>query len=653
MSEKKPEGAIAELSMKIAKLSMQIFSASEEEAAQLKAEIARLSAEIRQIAQDAAKTAASRAERIRDDDFWDLGSPKQRVYKKPDFEGHTVDTTVVRSESEYDSREAASAEKIPPRSAYAETTGERRTVTASYRRNVPAGRNYGALHGNNVKNESTLVREYNPGGTLISHIAVRTWESGAEFYGRFTADALTSHKSVCRTDPDADMSPVPFTSFVPQYAHMSSRQTEYYRWVRENIRRGRYPDCDLGYIQLYIYEIFNLPDVIPPEDGARLISGVWLAYRKKLPRLDGYLCEWFADYCMINKCSLPRELESILHEIAPKAQFKEFYIDPAVTRAMRDGDEESFTSLGRTVLEVSSDYDYTASRYYEENRDVFHRHIPHAVGKAVCAVIEAKESPFSLDRVYKMTRDSFCGAIVSSAVKKRVDIEFSSFTRRADVREALTLIAKYSENKVRVMLGIKSKLRVEGLSKVAESVIDEYFRPHLPNVTAVDREDRYMPEDYLKLYESEDSGFDFSKAEEIERQSWVNTERLTGEEYVEKPVEYIPDIELSLDGEISDTDELPEMDMPSVDAPESTEIPTADTSEKAEDRVISDGLRAAINGRFREYCRESSLYEGEAADRINTLFIDIIGDIVLEDTGAGYQIIEDYREEIEDWLQMQ
>lgn len=652
MEEKKPEAVIAELSMKMARLTMQIFGASEEEAARIKAEIADLSLQIRQTAMDTAREAVDRTQtHFRDDDFWDLGSPKQRVYKKPDFEGHTVDTTVVHSDSDFDSTKTASSEKIPPRQSYRENTTEKRTVTASYRRNMPRGGNYGSIRGNNVRNESSLVREYAPGGTLLSHIAVRSWESGSEFYGRFTADALTSHKAVSKVDPDTKMSPIPFTSYVPQYAHMSSRQTEYYRWVRENIRRGRYPDCDLGYIQLYIYEIFNLPDVISPKDGAEIIGNLWLSYRSRHPRLDGYLCEWFADYCMINKCSPQRELESVFHEIAPKAQFKEFYLDPAVTRALREGDDDSILSLGKTVLEVSSDYDYTSSRYYEENRNTFDTHIPYAVGRAICAAIEAKESPFALDRVYKMTRDSFCGAIVSSAVKKRVDIEFSSFTRRADVRESVTLIAKYSENKVRVMLGIKSKLRVEGLIKAAEAAIDEYFRPHLPTVTTVSREDMYMPEDYLKLYESEDSGFDFSKAEEIERQSWVNTERLTGEEYVEKEAEYSPDLEFALEGEISDTDNLPKQDIPPKAAPEI--IRPEEVTPQTTDSVIKDGLAAAISGHFREYCRENSLYDGEVADRINTLFIDIIGDIVLEDMGAGYQIIEDYREEIEDWLQMQ
>ena len=33
----------------------------------------------------------------------------------------------------------------------------------------------------------------------------------------------------------------------------------------------------------------------------------------------------------------------------------------------------------------------------------------------------------------------------------------------------------------------------------------------------------------------------------------------------------------------------------------------------------------------------------EIADKINSLALDILGDILLEDTGDGYEIIEDYK----------
>jgi len=642
MEHNKYEKIIADFSAKITGLAMELTQATEDQRRRVQMEIARLTEEIREYAKEAARSSSQTPKK--DDgatvDFWDLGTPKQRIYKKPDFDGHSVSTTPIDRE-DISSRECFSAEKIPPRSQVSSQPTERR-FTSSYRRNPAVNRFFGNNSAGNSPRTSKILHSYEPGGVLLHKITVRSWETENEFYGRFISDATSSHKAHSKFDPDLHIRPVPYQSYVPQYSHMNSSQVDYYRWLRENIRLGRYPDCDPAYLQLYIYEIFNLPELIPPAEGVELLASIWLNYRSRHGRLDGYLCEWFADYCLTNCCSLPKELLPILDVIAPKAQFKEFYIDPIITAAVRDGDADSIISLGKTVIEVSSDYDYKSARYYPDNKEAYDTHIPKAVGEAVKSLIEESAEPFALDRLYKMTRDSFNGAVVAGGIKKRVDIEFSSFTRRADVRDAITALVKYSENKVRILLGIKSKLRLDGLPGTSESVIDRYFAPILPRETGVKKEDEFMPRDYLKLYESEDYGFEFGKAAEIERQSWVNTERLTGEEYVDKAEEYQPEVEVSLDGEIT-------FEFAYTEETQEQEPPKAENS----DCGIRDALAAALDGGFRNYCRANSLYDGEVADRINTLFLDIIGDVVLEDCGNGYEIIEDYREDAENWLQMQ
>ena len=37
-------------------------------------------------------------------------------------------------------------------------------------------------------------------------------------------------------------------------------------------------------------------------------------------------------------------------------------------------------------------------------------------------------------------------------------------------------------------------------------------------------------------------------------------------------------------------------------------------------------------------------------DKINECLLEVIGDIVVENDGFSYRIIEDYREDIEEWL---
>ena len=661
----------------------------------------------------------------KDDDFWNLGRPKPRVYKKPDFSGTPVEMTAVDDTVEitYDVTEAekidASAHRpaeahvqrgirsrlnyrpadntdllgdlfddlpghteetgvstvpasmngmtIPPRTSTATTPEGRQTIVhdAPPRYQTGSYKRHGSFHPQK-KNEQTerrkrhtgdeVLAKYSGSGLLIREIEVRSWTSDIDFYERFMENAEKSHAAAPSVPYTADYPPVKYFSYVPQYSHMSRAQLDFYRWVRENIRHGRYPDCDPSYIQLYIYEILNLPELIPPEYGAAQLAGIWLHYRRTEPRLDGYLCEWLPDYCMIHRCPMPEKLKTILPEIVPKAQFKEFYFDLNPGTAS----EEDYLILAKTLIEASSDYDYRRSRYYSDNRGAYEHHLPQAVSAVIGKAIAAGKGVFAREKTYKMARDSYCGAIVSIDVKRRMNIEFCSFTRSADTRRAVTAIVKYSENKLRLTLGIKAKLGVDGITPEDSATIDTYFAPMMPQkadrANGRPKEDQYMPEDYLKNYESEDSGFDFGAAAEIERLSWQNTTLLTQGEFEGIPEltesgEEAPDLSevIPVPEETVPADEPSEPENPEKDPVENSEVPAKPEPDGGD--LIRGALHAALNGRFHDFCRDHQIYDGVLADRINTAFLDIIGDIVLEENGKSYRIIEDYREDIETWME--
>ncbi len=660
-----------------------------------------------------------------DDDFWNLGRPKPRVYKKPDFSDTPVELTAVDNTVDLD-RDVTEPEAISPdarttnapvtrgshsrlnyrpadntdilsdlfddlpertpdetvsaapamngmtiperpKTTTATTSDGRQTIVHDAPPRYPTGSHgYGSYkrHGsfNPQKNAEQTERrkrytgdevlaKYTPDGLLLREVEVRSWTSDIDFYERFLENAEKSHTAQSTVPYTSDYPRVSYFSYVPQYSHMSRAQLDFYRWVRENIRHGRYPDCDPSYIQLYIYEILNLPELIPPEYGSAQLAGIWLHYRRTEPRLDGYLCEWLPDYCMIHACPMPETIKPILPEIVPKAQFKEFYLDFNPAKAM----EEDYLTLAKTFIEVSSDYDYRRSRYYTANRDAYEHHLPLAVVSVIKRSIADGNGVFAREKTYKMSRDSYCGAIVSISVKRRMNIEFCSFTRSAETRRAITAIVKYAENKLRLTLGIKSKLGVDGILPEDSAILDAYFAPMLPQKTVKPKEDQYMPEDYLKNYESEDSGFDFGAAAEIERLSWQNTTLLTQGEF-----EGIP--ELTESGEdapdLSETIPAPEPAEQPAEPPEIPEEHPVENSavpEKSdnsgEDTFLREALSAALNGHFHDFCRDHQIYDGVLADRINTKFLDILGDIVLEENGKSYRIIEDYREDIETWME--
>ncbi len=604
------------------------------------------------------------------DDFWDLGSSRERKYAKHDFSGHTIEATDIIVEAFSDLQDALSdlmetaeeqskEEKIVPRKETTEAEGKTispsfwrdpigggRIPTSSYKRHAtkgPASSKHVPATGRSL---GDIVSVCEKRGTLIKKIEVRSWNTETEFYGRFTSDAVLSHRLPSVYPVDAVLETVPYFSYVPQYAHMNKAQLDYYRYVRENIRASKTVKCDLAYLQLYIYEIFNIPAEIPPAEGAHLLARIWIGYRKEYPRLDGYLSEWLPDYCMINDVPLPEELVPILDEITPKAQFKEFFLDAAM---------EHGCAVGAIVAETVSDYDYKSSRYYRDNTELFDRHIPTALSAAISSAIERGVSVFSLDREYKMVRDSYCGAIAASAVKRRIDVEFCSFSRRADARIIVTDMVKYTENKVRQIAGIKSRLSAERLDASLAAMIDKYFEPFAPAARR-SAEDKYMPADYLKNYEAEDSGFDFSRASDIERNSWANTDRLTGEKSTERlhDTEEIAHNGCSfatsdayepsnhVDGEIV-FGRAEKIGAEAEGAPH-------DEADSAADGIIKDALRAALGGNFGEYCRSAGVIDGDMAERVNTRMLDVLGDVALEYTGEKYELIEDYREDIEGWL---
>ncbi len=669
----------------------------------------------------------TRREVERDDDFWNLGKPKSRVYKKPDFSDTPVEMTDIShiveidcglSTAELIDRDARpeqmtvtrgihsrlnyrpvdntsllddvfdelakeredppgtsgllpGEEPIRPRTTTATTSEGRQTIVhdappryGSYKRQGGFRPKTSAESPEKRKHPASdaVLAVYEPGGYLLRSVEVRSWSADIDFYERFLENAEKSHDTPSSVPYTADYPVCKYFSYVPQYSHMNRGQLECYRWIRENIRHGRYPECDSSYIQLYIYEILNLPERIPPETGAAQLAGIWLAYRKTEPRLDGYLCEWLPDYCMIHGCPMPKEVKTILPEIVPKAQFKEFFCDLHPDTATA----EDYHILAKTLIETSSDYDYRRSRYYSDHRDAYEKQLPEAVAAVIERAIRSGSGVFAREKTYKMSRDSYCGAIVSIDVKRRMNVEFCSFTRSADTRKAVTAIVKYAENKLRMTLGIKAKLGVDGIDPADSAFLDAYFAPQLPQKLTKSKEDRYMPEDYLKNYESEDSGFDFGAAAEIERLSWQNTTRLTGvgsadEQSSVQPLsegEEIPRWESSV-AEAKPEEEPAEEPIPvsvseQISAEEEpAEVPavseTADPSD--DDALLRDAMSAALAGNFHDFCRDHQIYDGVLADRINTIFLDLIGDIVLEENGRSYTIIEDYREDIDSWME--
>ena len=136
-----------------------------------------------------------------------------------------------------------------------------------------------------------------------------------------------------------------------------------------------------------------------------------------------------------------------------------------------------------------------------------------------------------------------------------------------------------------------------------------------------------LPE-YEKLYEAKDTPFSLASALDIERQSWEVTEKLVEAFEEESPAEPFP-VEQARPKQTEEQTELSDLDR-----------------FLAKISKYSEFFQSVLGGDItaqRIYIKEHHVMPEAVVDEINDCAADILGDILIEETDDGYQIIEDYK----------
>ena len=480
--------------------------------------------------------------------------------------------------------------------------------------NLPLGANLVTASALKNSPSEKQTRDYSH-SPLLYRVCVYPWPQKYNYYQRFCYDAERFFAVRGQECPRMD-----YFSYIPQYAQLSVDQMRWYLWFRERVRRGEYPDeVDFPYILLLIYEIINLPHKLPPEKGAKQLSGIWLAYRSRHPELDKYLSEWMCDYCLVHEIPLPESLHSLLPAIIRRASFKEFYI------ASLPSQGEEIALSPKSLLAAASDYSYTSSRYYADNAAAFDNFIPAAVAYAAHAA-GISPTPASMRRA-KTERDAFCGSLCAQTVKRRIVVEYYSFARSYEMRSHITAAVKTAENLLRRALKIKSRLSVAGGDSEIVRAVQAFAASHL----TFERIPKKTVEDtsYEKYYDAPTTGIDFALSRKIEEESWENTARLTEE-----------------------SEEVPE-----ITAPDPISAPAPEKETMAEEEHLPGEVRnlltALLGGEsLTDWCKRQPVRKNPqtVADHINEMAADRVGYIILESDGDSWTLIEDYREDIESWI---
>ena len=469
-----------------------------------------------------------------------------------------------------------------------------------------------------VKSDGKLIEERSIGGKFIESVSVYDWGGDLGFYEKFRADA-ERYKDV----KGSPCPHVPFFSYVPQYSQMKPPQFAFYLHLRDEIRACRYPIADLSYILLFIYELINLGDCSDNKTDISVLCGTWSAYRTVYPVLDKYLSEWAADYCLIHSVDLPVSASSFLSHVASRSSLKEFYLEAALRNS---GDDLS--AFSECLIASCSDYSPEKSRYLTDD--------PSLLVSLKLIFTETVEKMFSrqtglfspdLKTESVIRRDAYSGSLCSYSVKKRLAITVRSPFRSQDVRRQLTEILRYCENTVRKNAGIRSRLTAD---------IPPEIRDLIDNGSC----SRPAEEAYLALYDAPEGALSIEGAIDLENSSWDSTERLVGES-IDEAYEEEPEGALSY---------IPEFEEDAVNDSAVSSFSPNESGGTVYDELLLE-LIDDPGSSFEDLCRGSGLFPDSAASDINESYSEEIGDIVLENRGGKYVLVEDYTDELRELIE--
>lgn len=86
----------------------------------------------------------------------------------------------------------------------------------------------------------------------------------------------------------------------PTYNDMDRGQFEYYLFFRSQAQQGNYIKTNMTYILVYVYEIINVVGWENPNEGLILLNNIWQNYKNQFNEINDFLPMWILDFAIIN-----------------------------------------------------------------------------------------------------------------------------------------------------------------------------------------------------------------------------------------------------------------------------------------------------------------------------------------------------------------
>ncbi|GIP23170.1 TerB N-terminal domain-containing protein [Paenibacillus sp. J22TS3] len=268
---------------------------------------------------------------------------------------------------------------------------------------------------------------------------------------------------------------VPFMCYWPTYNDMTDPQQQWYFFWRSEVRNNRFPQTDLSYIFLHVYELINGVGWTEPISGLTQLIRLLTHYGGTFHQLQNYLFEWIFDFTLIHDLALEADhLTSLERE--PERLPGEF-LDMLLLSKFR----ESPLQISMDMLLTLSDYDMKRSRFFQgEGKVDLEYYIPR-----IMAVVDAYVTKmssmrlidlFSPETEQRTQRYLFRSAIYDSTLSGfTISVSRLPVRNHAPLRQYITQVLKFAENRLRKQLGFKGRLKGIELEPQVELLIDRYL----------------------------------------------------------------------------------------------------------------------------------------------------------------------------------
>lgn len=306
---------------------------------------------------------------------------------------------------------------------------------------------------------------------------------------------------------------VPFQQYWPMYDSMSRQQRAWYFYWRSEVRNKTFPDTDLSYIYVHVYELLNGVGWDDPKDGYEQLMTLWLSYRERFPSLDSYLFNWTFDFALI-------------HDLSPTfpcvPEYSSYYYPELNDYLIESHSTDTPLKLPLSLIESLCDYRMTRNKFYQDgHQELMMESIPRVVALADAA--SRKKSGRGILAVYGPNRPRKQAHIIyQSAIhpeaNKRIYVPVKAYTSSQSLRTYMNELVRYAENSLRELYGVRTRLRNVSMDAETAALIDAFLKKE------------YSPAGEAHAAASVELKLDFSSIEELRAQSDAVREALAVDE---------------------------------------------------------------------------------------------------------------------------